>query len=274
MTGRVAEKVAIVTGGARGMGRSHCLALAREGAKVAVIDIAKNTPDSGYKMGGEDELNGVVKDIKAAGGQGIAVHCDVTNSDSIRQMTEAVIKEFGRIDILVNNVGVVRLETNLTEMTEDVWDFMIDVNLKSQFLCCKYVAPYMIKQSYGKIINIGSTSGRLESATTNAYGVAKAGVHAFTRVLAGELAPHKINVNCIAPGSIKDTGTKIIANAVFARRYGVPESEAYQAHVKKMHLLQREILPEDVSNAVVFLASDESRNIDGMVIYVDGGHPS
>jgi NAD(P)-dependent dehydrogenase (short-subunit alcohol dehydrogenase family) len=273
MAGRVEGKVAIVTGAARGIGRTHCLSLAKEGADIVAVDITRPVNLAAYKMGDEQELNGVVLEVKALGRRAIALKCDVSKADEVKKMFEDSFMEFGRIDILVNNVGVVRVGVQLTEMPEDVWDMLINVNLKSQFLCCKYVAPYMIRQGYGKIVNIGSIAGRLESATSAAYGVSKAGVHALTRVFAGELAAYKINVNCVAPGSIKNTGMRLDSDHVYAKKMGVEEDNAYKLMYETMHLMKREILPEDVSNAVVFLASDEARNIDGMVIYVDGGHP-
>jgi len=222
-------------------------------------------------LGSENELNGVVAEVKALGRRAIGISCDVTKSQEVAHMVKRVMSEFGKIDILVNNVGVCEIAPTV-EMMEEQWDFLIDVNLKSQFLCCKYVLPHMIKQQSGKIINIGSVSGRQTDAEGSAYGAAKAGVHAFTHSLAKEVAPHNINVNCVAPGSVYTPMVEGLSPAL-SQYYGVSEDECYQRMCQKYHLLGREILPEDVSNAVLFLASDESRNIDGLVIYVDGGHP-
>jgi len=272
MAGRVDSKVAIVTGAARGLGRSHCIVLAREGADIVAVDIASPASQTNYKMADEDELNTTVKEVKALGRKAIAVKCDVTKAADVQNMVDVAIQEFGKIDILVNNAGIIRIGAISYEMPEELWDLIVDVNLKGTFLCCKYVVPHMIKQGSGKIINTGSTAGRQESAAGNAYGAAKAAVHGFTHVLAAELAPYKINVNCVAPGNV-DTAQRKSGSAVFAHRFGVAEKDTYQRQLEVNTLLKQVVTAEDVSNTVLFLATEESRNIDGMVIYVDGGHP-
>jgi len=271
MSGRVAGKVAIVTGAAHGMGRSHCLVLAREGADIAAVDIARDLPLNQYSLGSEDELNSLVKEIIAMGRRAIGIKCDVSKGAEVEQMVEGVVNEFGKIDILVNNVGITGAGGPITEMTEEQWDFMLAVNLKSQFLCCKYVFPHMMKQQSGKIVNIGSVNGREGSAGATAYCAAKGGVHNFTHALAKEAAPYNINVNCVAPCAVNTP--MLQGGAVMASEgYGIKQEEFYDYFCKMMHILNREITVEDISNAVLFLASEESRNIDGSVIYVDGGH--
>jgi len=270
MPGRVQDKVAIVTGAAHGMGRSHCLILAQEGAHIAAVDIARDQPQASYRMATQDELSSVAKEVQALGRRAVGIRCDVTKSNEVQQMVERVVKEFGKIDILVNNVGVSG-GAPVTEMTEEYWDFMLAVNLKSQFLCCKYVLPHMIKQQSGKIINIGSVNGREGSAGATAYCAAKGGVHLFTHALAKEVAPYNINVNCVAPCAVNTPMLQGVAQGM-AERAGIKVEEVYDYMCKSLHILGREILPEDVSKAVLFLASEESRNIDGLVIYVDGGH--
>jgi len=271
MAGRVEGKVAIVTGAAHGMGRSHCLVLAREGADIAAVDIAHDVPLNRYSLGSEDELSSAVNEIQALGRRAIGIKCDVSKGAEVEQMVERVVNEFGKIDILVNNVGVTGASGPITEMTEEEWDFMLAVNLKSQFLCCKYVLPHMMKQQYGKVINIGSVNGREGSAGTTAYCAAKGGVHNFTHALAKEAAPYNINVNCVAPCAV-DTPMLQAGAAMAPERYGIKEEKFYDYFCEMMHILGREITVEDISNAVLFLASEESRNIDGSVIYVDGGH--
>jgi 3-oxoacyl-[acyl-carrier protein] reductase len=272
MTGRVAGKAAIITGAARGIGRSNCLVLAREGADIVAVDIAQPLPQAGYQIGDLDELNSVVAEVKALGRKAISVKCDITKEDEVEKMAAAAIKEFGKIDILVNNAGIAHLAlTNETSVEQ--WDFVMNVNVKGVFLCSKHVAPHMMKQNYGKIINTGSIAGRLESAFQSAYGVSKACIHALTRVLAGELAPYKINVNCVSPGCVDNTGMAIGVRGIIAATRGIAVEDNYSVSCQKYHLNKAAIYPEDISNAVLFLASDESRNIDGMVIYLDGGHP-
>jgi len=271
MAGRVEGKVAVVTGAAHGMGRSHCLVLAREGADIAAVDIARDVPLNRYSLGTEDELSSAVNEIRTSGRRALGIKCDVSNGAEVEQMVGRVVNEFGKIDILVNNVGITGAGGPITEMTEEQWDFMLAVNLKSQFLCCKYVLPHMMKQQSGKIINIGSVNGREGSARTTAYCAAKGGVHNFTHALAKEVAPYNINVNCVAPCAV-NTPMLQAGSAMAPERYGIKEEEFYDYFCKMMHILGREITVEDISNAVVFLASEESRNIDGSVIYVDGGH--
>jgi len=270
MSARVAGKVAIVTGAAHGMGRSHCLVLAREGADIAAVDICRDLPEAQYPQAALDELNSAVSAIQAMGRRAIGIKCDVTKSDEVEEMVARVVREFGKIDVLVNNVGVSG-GAPITEMTEEYWDFMLAVNLKSQFLCCKYVLPYMMKQQSGKIINIGSVSGKEGSTGASAYSAAKGGVHTFTHALAKEVAAYNINVNCVAPAAVNTPMMRGVTPAV-AEALGISEEEVYLNMCKTHHILGREILPDDVSHAVLFLASEESRNVDGLVIYVDGGH--
>jgi len=270
MAGRVDGKVAIVTGAARGMGRSHCLALAREGANIAGVDICRDLGLVSYSLAGEDEFNSVVDEVRALGRRAIGIRCDVTKSDEVERMVERVVDEFGRVDILVNNAGVTG-GGPITEMTEEQWDLMLAVCLKSQFLCCKYVLPHMMKQQSGKIINIGSLAGREGHAGASAYSAAKGGVHIFTHALAKEVAPYNINVNCVAPGIINTAMIRGSATRA-AEMLGIKPEEVYGYMCKMYTILGREQTEEDVSNAVVFLASEEARNIDGSVIYVDGGH--
>jgi len=270
MVGRVEGKVAIVTGAARSLGRSHCLLLAREGADIAAVDICRDLPVAGYHLGTESELNDVVSGIRALGRRGIGVRCDVTKSDEVGKMIERVANEFGRIDVLVNNAGITGM-ASIIDMSEEYWEYMLAVNLKSQFLCCKYVLPHMMKRRSGKIINIGSGSGREGTAGATAYSAAKGAVHIFTHALAKEVAAHIINVNCVAPGAV-NTAMMRGATSTVAANLGITGEEIYERMCRRHHMLGREILPEDVSNAVLFLASEESRNVDGLVIYVDGGH--
>jgi NAD(P)-dependent dehydrogenase (short-subunit alcohol dehydrogenase family) len=271
MAGKVQGKVAIVTGAAHGMGRSHCLVLAREEADIAAVDICRDVPLNRYALGTEDELGSLIKEIRATGRRAIGAKCDVSKGAEVERMVQKVVKEFGKIDILVNNVGMVGAGGPVTEMTEEQWDLMLAVNLKSQFLCCKYVLPHMMKQKSGKIINFGSVSGREGSAGGTAYAAAKAGVHNFTLALAKEVTPYNINVNCIAPGAV-NTPMLQGAAAAGAEAFGVKPEEYYDSLCKYMHILGREITVEDISNTVLFLASEDSRNIDGSVIFVDGGH--
>ena len=238
MARKVQDKVAIVTGAAHGMGRSHCLVLAREGADIAAVDICRDVPLNRYALGTEGELNSLVKEVKATGRRAIGIKCDVSKGAEVERMVEKVVKEFGKIDILVNNVGMVGAGGPVIEMTEEQWDLMLAVNLKSQFLCCKYVLPYMMKQKSGKIINLGSVNGREGSAGTTAYCAAKAGVHNFTHGLAKEVAEYNINVNCVAPCAV-NTPMLQSGAATAQEKYGIKAEDFYDFFCKYMHILGR-----------------------------------
>jgi len=272
MAGRVAGKVAIVTGAAHGMGAAHALALAREGADVAAVDICQDRPGIPYEMGAEAELNRVVADMKALGHRAIPVKCDVSKAASVEQMAKSVADKLGRIDILVNNAAVISYSP-FADLTEELWNLVMDVNLKGTFLCCKYVVPHMVRQGGGKIVNIGSTSGRIPDVAAVHYATAKAGVHMFTHALAKAVAEHKINVNCVAPGAVRRTAMHKWALDAFGAAMNITPDEFYQRELDAITILGQEITPEDVANAMLFLVSEESRNLTGYVIYVDGGFP-
>ena len=254
-------KVAIVTGAAGGMGYSHCLALAREGADVASADICQ-----------EEELNKVIDEVKSLGRRGIGIKCDVSKSDEVKAMVDKVLAELGKIDILVNNAGTSTAKL-VVDVEEDEWDRVLSVNLKGVFLCCKYVLPHMIKQRSGKIINIASVWGRQGAPFCSPYTASKFGVVGFTESLAREVASFNINVNAVGPGPVNTELLQGTAPA-WAAYLGIPaEPEAYYENVyKSMTLFGREITAEDVSNTVVWLASEDARNLTGQHILVDGGH--
>ena len=270
MTGRVEGKVAIVTGAAAGMGTAHALALAREGADVAVVDIGRDQPLSPVRGGTVEALDRLVQEIRALGRRAIAIKCDVSKASEVEKAVRTVIDEYGKIDILVNNAGVVTI-TPFVDLTEEEWDWVMDVNLKGTFLCCKYVVPHMIAQEAGKIVNIGSVNGREGMPGHLHYCCSKAGVHMLTAALSKEMAEHNINVNCLAPGTV--WGTPMVDWAV---RHAAPEgADPWQFYLdlcQRMYTLGRAQMPEDIANAMLFLVSEESRNITGYTIYVDGGH--
>ena len=272
MAGRVEGKVAIVTGAAAGMGTAHALTLAREGADVAVVDICRDQPLSPVCGGTAKALDKVVQEIRTLGRRAIAIKCDISKANEVEKLVKTVIDEFGKIDILVNNAGVVSV-TPFILLTEEQWDFVMDVNLKGTFLCCKYVVPHMIEQKGGKIVNIGSVNGREGMPGNVHYCCSKAGVHMFTDVLSKEVAAFNINVNCVAPGTVWGTPMVDWVMGLMAPEGG-DRWEAYLSFCQRMYTLGREQTPEDVANAMLFLVSEESRNITGYTIYVDGGHKS
>ncbi len=269
MSSRFEGKVAVITGAAHGLGATYALAFAREGADVIVSDISHNVENATYSMGSEKEVDSVVKRIRDMGRKCIGIKCDVTKSDEVDNMVEKTIKEFGKIDILINNAGIAFVATPFWEISEKNWDMTVDVMLKGTFLCSKYVAPYMIERKYGKIINIGSIGSRAQRHNVP-YSSVKAGIQTMTLAMAKDLGEYNINVNCVSPGSVK---TPMMDGACrdAAKDYGMPAEEVYDYCCKTYHILGKEITTEDLSNAVLFLSSEEARNINGHVLFVDGG---
>lgn len=244
------NKIALVTGARRGMGRTHALKLASQGAKVAVTDI-----DLG-------ECQTVADEIKANGGEAIAFELDVTKKKQVDNVFDEVVKHFGRLDILVNNAGIYESKPAL-EMSEEEWDRMIDINLKGEFLCAQKAAREMAKNKWGRIINVASiASGGVGVGIVGGahYTASKGGIIGLTETLAIEFAPLGINVNVIAPGAID---TPMIQAAQL--------SEEELAGMLQQVPLKRIGKPEEVSALVVFLASEESSYVTGATFHVDGG---
>lgn len=237
-------KVAIVTGAGTGMGQSHALALAREGADVVVADVDM---ESAEKVAGE---------IRNLGNRALVVKVDVSNKEQVSQMVKKTLDTFHKIDILVNNAGIDRLYP-AEELAEAEWDSMIDVNLKGTFLCCQEVGKQMLKQKSGKIINIASTAAHKGYLRQAAYSASKGGVLSLTRALAIEWAKYNINVNSVSPGTT--------VTALFLK-LGIN----LENRIKRVPL-GRLNKPENVSDAVLFLASSASDNMTGQDIMVDGG---
>ena len=260
----VTDKIALVTGSGRGIGRGITLALARHGADVVVSDV------------NVDDAEGVQAEVTAMGRRSTAIHVDVTDRASVDGMVESAISQYGRIDILVNNAGIIgapgwqdREETN-----EEDWDLLYAVNVKGVAAVTDAVAPHMKKERYGKVINIASVAGRQGNYDNPPYGISKAGVISFTQAYAVLLAPFSINVNAICPGLL---WTPMWEKISF-RRSSLPENseglsprELFDRTVQERIPLKREQTPEDVGNLAAFLASDTSRNITGQSINVDGG---
>jgi len=260
---RLTDRIALVTGGGAGIGRAICLALARAGADVAVADIRP------------EPAAAVTAEIRALGRRAAGVLLDVTREAQVDRVFADVIREFGRIDILVNNAGVVpKLGMPFTRQDEGDWDKVFAVNLKPVFFTCKAIASHFRERRSGKIVNIASMAGPLSSPSMPSYSVVKQGVITFTKIVAKDLAPYGVNVNAVCPGLLWTDMWKEIAerlrpdNPAYA---ALSPREIFERRVQEWTPLRREQTPEDIGDAVVFLASDEARNITGQALLVDGG---
>ena len=245
--GKLAQKVAVITGGARGIGKQIALTFASEGADIVIGDII--------------EMEAAAQDIKDLGRAVITVKTDVTHKEAVRNLIDSAIDNFNKVDILVNNAGIVR-HAPLLEMAEEEWNAVIDVNLKGVFFCTQAVAKYMIERQYGKIINIASIAGLNAVYVSANYCVSKAGVIQLTKVCARELGPYGINVNAIAPGAV-------ITDMTYTRTPA--EAERFIEERRNWAVLGRTGTAQDMANLALFLASDQSSFITGQVIAADGG---
>lgn len=246
---RLKDKVVVVTGGSRGVGRALCLAFAREGASV-VVNYATR-PDAAEE---------VVREVEKLGQRAIAVGADVATWEGAEKVVKAAIESFGRIDVLVNNAGFTR-PAMLHKMSEEDWQAVIDIHLKAPWLCIKAAFPYMTEQKSGSIINVASVAGVVGTVGQINYSAAKGGVIALTKSAARELAPYGIRVNCVVLGIVEtEMSEKIRTDPKLVEVY------------KRRILLGRFASPEEVTEAFVFLASDGASYITGQVIMVDGGY--
>jgi 3-oxoacyl-[acyl-carrier protein] reductase len=243
---RFEGKVALVTGGGRGIGAATAQLFAREGAKVAVSD-----------------MDGAPAQEVAGPIRGLAIACDVTDRAQVEAMVERTAKEFGRLDILVACAGITR-DNLLFKMTDDDWDAVIDTHLKGTFFSVRAAQKHMVEQKNGKIVLLSSTSALGNRGQTN-YSTAKAGLQGMARTLAIELGPFNVNVNVVAPGFVETRMTRATAE-----RMGV-DFEAFKVGAASQIPLRRVGQPEDIASVIAFLCSDESSFVSGQTIYVRGG---
>jgi NAD(P)-dependent dehydrogenase (short-subunit alcohol dehydrogenase family) len=251
-------KVAIITGPAKGMGAAITLALAREGVDLCLAgrDMAAIAP--------------VASDAKALGRKVVEVQCDVTQPLQVQKVVDETLKAFNRIDILVNVAGGRGpLETTAWDTTSEGFDEVVELNMKGSFLTMRAVAPAMRKQRSGKIVNIGGTFGLRGRALRMAYSASKWGLRGITKAFALELGPYNINVNNVCPGMVDGPRFRKVCEGM-AKRLGITEEEAIRKHAEE-YALKRISTDEDIANAVLFCASDVSRQITGQDIAVDGG---
>jgi 3-oxoacyl-[acyl-carrier protein] reductase len=238
-------RVALITGASQGIGRTCALRFAKEGATVAVA--ARN----------QEKLNELVSEITAAGGKAAAFGLDVGDEEQVKATVKAVIAQFGKIDILVNNAGITR-DQLVMRMKRADWDSVLQTNLTSAYLCIQAVIPAMLKQRWGRIINITSVFGQMGQAGQANYSASKAGLIGLTMAIAREVGSRNITCNAVAPGFIETPMTAVL-------------SDEFKAAAVKQIPLGRVGTPEDVAGAVTFLASDEAAYVTGHVLSVNGG---
>jgi len=251
-------KVAIVTGGAKGLGKAMVMALADRGASVVVADVD------------EAAANQVVKDITDKEGSAIFIPCDLTKETDVEEMVKKAAATFSKIDVLVNNAGIGKVAP-LWETPTEVWDMTMAINLRGSYLCIKYVIPYMIQQKSGRVINISSAVGRQAQPLMGAYAISKAGQIAMTVALAKEVAALGIRVNAVCPGPVETPWWNDNRQALSAA-LGVPEKEVTNWFTQNKQAIKESLTPEDIAGVVCWLASEETRMMTGQIIGIDGGH--
>jgi meso-butanediol dehydrogenase/(S,S)-butanediol dehydrogenase/diacetyl reductase len=260
MVMKLKGKVAIITGAGSGIGRATALLFSKEGARIVVFDVVKES--------GEE----TVRIIEKAGGEALNVHGDVSNAADVQRLVEETVKKFGRLDILFNNAGIGSVG-NVLDVTEEDWDRHMAVNLKGPFLCSKYAIPEMKKAGGGVIINIGSIDSFVAGfPPCIAYATSRGGTLQLTRCLAIDHAKDNIRVNCVAPGAI-DTPPSWVSSDKYdhlMRRYGDPK--VLKKQLLEKHAISRLGTPDEVAKAVLFLASDDASFSTGAVLMVDGGY--
>jgi sorbitol-6-phosphate 2-dehydrogenase len=259
------DKVALVTGGGQGLGQAICWRLAREGCNVAVADLNLETAAETAAA-----ISDYLRDEVKTGRRAISIKVDVTDEEQVAAMVDQTLKEFGRLDILVSNAGVL-FAGEISEFPSDRWRLVMDVNLFGYFLCAKHAARVMKEQRGGVIIQINSKSGKKGSYKNSAYAASKFGGIGLTQSIALDLAEYGVRVNAICPGNLLDSPLWVDSlYKQYAHRLGITEQEVRQKYVDQVPM-KRGCTYDDVTNVLVFLASDQSSYMTGQAINVTGG---
>jgi len=262
---KLKDQIALVTGGARGNGLAIAKALAREGCHVALADICQDIATVPYKLSTRATLDAAVKEIQGLGVKSLGIVCDVRVDAQVKAAVDQVMALFGKIDIAVANAGITSL-VPVVDMDEATWDDTLDTHLKGTFLLCHHAVPHMIAAHSGKVVAISSVGGQRGFGMGSHYCAAKHGIIGFTKSLAMEVADHNVNVNVVCPGTV---WTDMMAG--LAEHFGMEQEEA-KAQFCEGHLFKdREITPDDVAQAVLWLCLPESRCVTGNLITVDSG---
>jgi NAD(P)-dependent dehydrogenase (short-subunit alcohol dehydrogenase family) len=255
---RLKDRVCIITGGGRGLGRDMALVFAREGAQIVVSGTT------------ESAINSTAAELRAMGTRAVAIVCDVSDEDAVGQMVAATIREFGKIDVLVNNAGIIGPTAVVTEVKREDWDHTIAVNLTGAFFCAKAVLPHMAERRGGKIINISSVAGHKGYPLRSPYSVSKWGMIGLSQTLAAEWGRYNIQVNTISPGPVRgDRMDEVIRRR--AEQSNRQIEEVTRDYLGKL-ALDRFVEPDHIAATAVFLASSESDSITGEVIQVSSGY--
>jgi NAD(P)-dependent dehydrogenase (short-subunit alcohol dehydrogenase family) len=251
---RVKNKVAVVTGGAQGIGRATCLILAKEGAKVAVTDLL------------EEDGEALVTEIKASGGEAAYWNMNVSNERDVENTMKAVYNHWGPINILVNNAGIAGVNLPTDQVTEEEWDKVMNINVKGVFFCTKHVMPYMKEAGKGSIINLSSIYGLVGAADAPPYHASKGAVRIMSKTDAMIYAPYKIRVNSVHPGYI---WTPMVENHLKAQGIDLAEG---RKNLDALHPIGHVGEPDDIAYGILYLASDESKFVTGEELVIDGGY--
>ena len=255
---RLAGKVALITGGGRGIGRAIALRFVSEGAEVMLAAT------------GQKDLDATAAEVRAAGGRAAVVPCDVADEAAVARMVAATITEYGGLDILVNNAGVSGPTARVVDIDRAEWDRTLAVNVTGAFLCCKHAVPHMITRRAGRVINITSIAGLIGYALRSPYAVSKWGMIALTRSLALELGESGITVNAIAPGAVEGPRVESVIRSR-AKVLGRPEADIAREFFIDPTALKRMVTPEDVAATAAHLASDDARHVTGETLTVSAG---